>query len=120
MPEGLLKLETYLHGNNGKFFVGDSFTWAELHFQQFIDLVIGMTDNNQVLDATPNLKDLNSRICAVPAVAKWIETRPRTPFNCIMYVKLTSPYLVTIICEDKHKNNIFLQPYYLNRPKNLF
>jgi len=34
----------------------------------------------QVLDATPNLKDLNTRICAVPAVAKWIETRPKNPF----------------------------------------
>jgi len=80
MPEGLLKLETYLNGNNGKFFVGNAFTWAELHFQQFMDLVIGMTDNNKVLDATPNLKDLNTRICAVPAVAKWIETRPKNPF----------------------------------------
>merc|ERR1712055_132488 len=45
VPEGLLKLETYLNGNN------------------------------QILDATPNLKDVFTRICAVPAVAKWIETR---------------------------------------------
>ena len=45
----LIRLETYLNGNNGKFFVGNAFTWAELHFQQFMDLVIGMTDNNKVL-----------------------------------------------------------------------
>jgi len=80
VPEGLLKLETYLNGNGGKFFVGNAFTWAELHFQQFMDLVHGMTGNNQILDATPNLKDLFARICAVPAVAKWIETRPKNPF----------------------------------------
>jgi glutathione S-transferase len=80
VPEGLLKLETYLNGNNGKFFVGNAFTWTELHFQQFMDLVHGMTGNNQILDATPNLKDLNTRICAVPSVAKWIETRPKNPF----------------------------------------
>jgi len=34
----------------------------------------------QILDATPNLKDLNTRICGVPSVAKWIETRPKNPF----------------------------------------
>jgi len=80
VPEGLLKLETYLNGNGGKFFVGKAFTWAELHFQQFMDLVHGMTENNKMLDATPNLKDMFTRICAVPAVAKWIETRPKNPF----------------------------------------
>ena len=34
----------------------------------------------QILDTTPNLKDLFTRICAVPAVTKWIETRPKNPF----------------------------------------
>jgi len=60
--------------------VGNAFTWADLHFQQFMDLVHGMTGNNQILDATPNLKDLFARICAVPTIAKWIETRPKNPF----------------------------------------
>merc|ERR1712066_384173 len=78
VPEGLLKLETYLNGNNGKFFVGNAFTWTELHFQQFMDLVHGMTGNNQILDATPNLKDLNTRICAVPSPSG-SRPGPRTP-----------------------------------------
>ena len=29
--------------------MGDAFTWAELHFQQFMDLVHGMTGNIEVL-----------------------------------------------------------------------
>merc|ERR1712055_350965 len=75
VAQGLLRLEKVLAGRGGQFFAGNAFTWAELHFLQFVDLAKAMSNDDQLLQATPKLSNLDKRIRAVPNIAKWLEAR---------------------------------------------
>merc|ERR1711971_573061 len=58
VAQGLLRIEKVLAGRGGQFFAGNAFTWAELHFLQFVDLAKGMSEDDQLLDSTPKLSNL--------------------------------------------------------------
>jgi len=76
VAQGLLRIEKVLAGRGGQFFAGNAFTWAELHFLQFVDLAKGMSKDDQLLDPTTKLSNLDKRIRAVPNIAKYLEARP--------------------------------------------
>jgi len=80
VPQGLLRLEKVLAGRGGQFFAGNALTWAELHLLQFVDLAKTTSKDDQILDPTPKLSNLDKRIRAVPNIAKWLETRPCNEF----------------------------------------
>lgn len=80
IPAGLARLEKVLAARGGQFFAGNTMTWAELHFLQFIDLAVGMSKNEKLLEDTPKLCDLDTRTRALPNIAKWLETRPKNEF----------------------------------------
>jgi len=71
-PTTLSQLEKRL-SERGQFFVGDNFTWADLHLYFFCteDFL-----SPTVLKSYPKLSDLVSRVGAMPNVKKWMETRP--------------------------------------------
>jgi len=79
-PEGFQRLEAVLAARGGQFFAGNSFTWAELHLLQLVDLAASASKNDKLLDATPKLNDLNQRVRAVPNIAKWLKERPNNEF----------------------------------------
>merc|ERR1712059_53758 len=80
VPEGLGRLEKCLASRGGQFFAGNALTWAELHFIQLVDLAVFMTKNDQLLDPFPCLASLNTRVRAVPNIARRLLERPANDF----------------------------------------
>merc|ERR1719228_1946044 len=42
VPDGLAKLEQYISNRGGQYLAGNMFTWADLHFLQFVDMITTM------------------------------------------------------------------------------
>jgi len=80
IPEGLLRLEKHLSNRGSQFFVGNSFSWAELHFLSVMDFIKAFTLNEEFLEPTPKLKNSLARVRALPNIYAWLETRPNTTF----------------------------------------
>merc|ERR1711915_578626 len=59
--------ETNLERRGGEFFVGDNFSWAELHPLQLVDLIVSMK-SEKVLESTPKLAKLMQRTKNVPNI----------------------------------------------------
>jgi len=78
IPNTLSNLEKILQKRGGQYFVGNKVTWAEMHFYQIMEIVLGQ--NSGALDAFPKLKSLNERIKLIPNIKKWLEERPATDF----------------------------------------
>ena len=74
VPTALLQLETKLTSRGGQFFVGNNFTWADLHTFMYIS---DLPDKN-VLNSFPNLSNLVERVGNVPNIKNWVESRPVT------------------------------------------
>merc|ERR1712227_871746 len=70
--------EKILQKRGGQYFAGNKVTWAEMHFYQIMEIVLGQ--NSGALDAFPKLKSLNERIKLIPNIKKWLEERPATDF----------------------------------------
>merc|ERR1712226_1166711 len=81
MMESLPKFEKILKNNNGGegFFVGDSMTWADLHFFQCAG-TINAVDSTALPKYGPLLNALYKRVGEDPKVAAWVEKRPQTDF----------------------------------------
>ena len=62
----------------GQYFAGNSTTWAELHFLQFVDLIAKIKED--FLAAVPKLQSLDERTRKIPNVAKWLKDRPNNDF----------------------------------------
>jgi len=75
-PTTLIQLEKKLTERGGQFFVGNSFTWADLHsfFLCSEDFICPT-----VLATYPKLSNLVSRVGEMPNIKSWIETRPKNP-----------------------------------------
>merc|ERR1712013_855005 len=71
IPKGLANLEKVLEKRGGQFFVGNAFSWAELHLLQLVDIILSMK-MEQVLEATPNLANLMTRTRNVPNIKKYL------------------------------------------------
>merc|ERR1711942_127057 len=79
IPKGLANLEKVLEKRGGQFFVGNAFSWAELHLLQLVDIILSMK-MEQALEATPNLANLMARTRNVPNIKKYLEDRPASEF----------------------------------------
>ena len=74
VPTALGQLEKKLASRGGQYFVGNKFSWADLHtFMYFSDL-----PSKSVLDGFPKLANLVDRVSNIPNIKKWVETRPVT------------------------------------------
>merc|ERR1719228_1548033 len=74
VPTALGQLEKKLVSRGGQFFVGNNFTWADLHtFMYISDL-----PSKDVLNTFPKLKNLVERVGNIPNIKNWVETRPVT------------------------------------------
>merc|ERR1711953_338701 len=72
-PTVLTQLEKRLTERGGQFFVGNSFTWADLHV--FLLCSEDFTSPT-VLQTYPKLHNLVSRVGELPNIKHWMETRP--------------------------------------------
>merc|ERR1711872_1069693 len=79
IPTSFANLEKNLERRGGEFFVGDNFSWAELHLLQLVDLIVSMK-SQKVLESTPKLANLIQRTKNVPNIKKYLEERPETEF----------------------------------------
>jgi len=75
-PTTLTQLEKKLNERGGQFFVGNSFSWADLHtfFLCSEDFICPT-----VLATYPKLSNLVSRVGEMPNIKRWMETRPKNP-----------------------------------------
>merc|ERR1711942_357268 len=74
VPTALGQLETKLTSRGGQFFVGNNFSWADLHtFMYVSDL-----PDKSVLKSFPKIANLVERVGNIPNIKKWVETRPVT------------------------------------------
>merc|ERR1712058_50930 len=74
VPTALGQLETKLTTRGGQFFVGNNFSWADLHtFMYVSDL-----PDKSVLKSSPTLGTLLPRAGILPTIKNWVETRPVT------------------------------------------
>jgi len=81
LPGYLTLLEGMLKGNHGgdKYFVGHELTWADLAFINFVAWT-AMAGAEKPLANYPKLHGLHEKVCNLPKIKKWIETRPKTEF----------------------------------------
>merc|ERR1712243_484953 len=74
VPTALGQLEKKLTSRGGQFFVGNNFTWADLHtFMYVSDL-----PNKDVMKSFPKVANLVERVGNIPNIKHWVETRPVT------------------------------------------
>ena len=74
VPTALGQLETKLTSRGGQFFVGNNFSWADLHtFMYVSDL-----PDKSVLKSFPKIGNLVERVGNIPNIKNWVETRPVT------------------------------------------
>jgi len=74
VPTALGQLEKKLDSRGGQFFVGNNFTWADLHtFMYISDL-----PDKDALKNFPMIANLVERVGNIPNIKNWVETRPVT------------------------------------------
>ncbi|VDL65254.1 unnamed protein product [Nippostrongylus brasiliensis] len=71
----LTLMTNFLKNNKSGFLVGDSLTWADLYLANFADLLPKVPT---LYDGFPEAKAHAEMVRAIPALKKWIETRPKT------------------------------------------
>lgn len=62
---------------NGGYFVGGNLTWADLTFVGLLDYMNYMMGMD-ILEKYENLKQLNEKVLAIPAIKSWVEKRPKS------------------------------------------
>merc|ERR1711936_740834 len=73
-PAGLCNIEKRLECRGGQFLVGNAFTWADLHL---FDFCCNLPDKS-CLDKCPKIKNLTERVCCIPNIKCWVDSRPKT------------------------------------------
>ena len=74
IPAGLANIEKRLESRGGQFLVGNAFSWADLHV---FDFCFNLPDKS-CLEKVPKIKDLTERVCKIPNIKCWMESRPKT------------------------------------------
>ena len=81
----------------GQYFVGNSFSWADLHLLQFVDLIVSQEPKVfryfefifflifffnvfKVLESSPALANNVQRTRDLPNIRKWLNERPENAF----------------------------------------
>ena len=70
----LSQLEKRLDSRGGQYFVGKSFSWADLHTLMYVSDL----QDKSILAGFPKLSNLVDRVANIPNIKKWVETRPST------------------------------------------
>ncbi|NXN95298.1 HPGDS synthase, partial [Rhinopomastus cyanomelas] len=73
-PEFLKNLDTFLGDNT--WFVGKSVTWADFYWD--VNSTTLLSYKPDLADKYPRLLALRDRVQAIPAIAAWIQKRPKT------------------------------------------
>jgi len=74
---GLLEKLLKQNKNGDGYFIGDSLTWADLSFADFV-VWLGSINISVPFNDLPKLKALKDRVESLPKIAAWIKTRPVT------------------------------------------
>ncbi|XP_020279883.1 glutathione S-transferase-like [Pseudomyrmex gracilis] len=75
VPYYLERLDDQVQKNGG-YFVGGKLSWADLTFVALLDYFNLMMNDEDIIDKYENLKQLKEKVLDLPAIKKWIETRP--------------------------------------------
>jgi glutathione S-transferase len=78
VPFYLSRFDAIVKKNNGYLAVG-RLTWADLYFASMIPC-FDMFSGGDTFAKYPNLKALQNKINALPAIKKWIDQRPQTDY----------------------------------------
>lgn len=76
VPFYLERLDAQVQKNGG-FFVGGALTWADLVFVALLDYLNFMMQSD-IIEKYDNLKQLEEKVLALPAIKSWVEKRPQT------------------------------------------
>merc|ERR1712184_197118 len=74
IPAGLCNIEKRLECRGGQYLVGNAFSWADLHL---FDFCCNLPDKS-CLDKCPKIKNLTERVCCIPNIKCWVDSRPKT------------------------------------------
>ncbi|XP_064594390.1 glutathione S-transferase 1-like [Liolophura sinensis] len=78
-PTILSQFEKHLAKNPSGFLVGDSLTWADLHFMNWLEKNwVGGKLPVETWNRFPKIKEHNKMVASLPRVKEWLETRPKT------------------------------------------
>jgi len=76
LPSMLEKLNSIAEANNG-YFVRGELSWADIVFVAWLDYLNYMMKFD-IVEKYPALQKVRDNVLALPAIKKWIETRPKT------------------------------------------
>ncbi|VDD96974.1 unnamed protein product [Enterobius vermicularis] len=71
-------LTTFLKQSGSGYLVGKKLSWADIVIGNHLDGISDFFPN--LYEGYPEVKDFVSGILEIPAIKKWIEQRPKTPF----------------------------------------
>jgi len=72
------RLEKIAKANNGHL-ACNKLTWADLYFAALFDTLNYFAETD-MFSKCPNLCEVKNKVVAIPAIKKWVETRPKTDF----------------------------------------
>ncbi|RZC36777.1 GST C domain containing protein, partial [Asbolus verrucosus] len=78
IPYYLTRLDAIVQKNKGHLALG-RLTWADLYFSCSVPSYTFFAGSD-VISKYPNLKALQDKVYAIPAIKTWIATRPKTEF----------------------------------------
>jgi glutathione S-transferase len=73
------RYEGFLEKNGTGWLVGNQITWADLLAAELLERFESCFDD-QILSAHPRMRALVKRVHELPAIARYLETRPKMPF----------------------------------------
>ncbi|RZC36261.1 GST N domain containing protein [Asbolus verrucosus] len=78
IPYYLTRLDAIVQKNKGHLALG-RLTWADLYFSSSVPSYTSFAESD-VISKYPNLKALQDKVYAIPAIKTWIATRAKTEF----------------------------------------
>ncbi len=79
LPALFTKLETDLKAKDGKYLVGNSFTWADFILAHFTEVFESFVDPS-FLSNFPTIKSHQKSVQNIPQIKDWIAKRPVTEY----------------------------------------
>ncbi|KAL5481716.1 hypothetical protein EMCRGX_G021944 [Ephydatia muelleri] len=80
IPAALANFEKFAAGNSDGWLVGSKPTYGDLCVFNVLDFLSTFLHIPTVLEKFPALSQLKKNVESLPNIAKWIQTRPQTPF----------------------------------------
>ena len=80
IPAALANIEKFAAGNKDGWLVGSKLTYGDLCVFNTLDFLSACIHLPTILDKFPALSQLKKNVENQPNIAKWIQTRPQTPY----------------------------------------